>query len=282
MKTLRLMGFGLFAVLLSFTFASCDPNNDPDPVIPEPPTPEKRLAKMTIEEVEVDGSDTQRWIETTLFNYDDQGRVAYVNTYYNNNEISNTIEDSYTISYSNNEITCNRADVYEKETFRLSNGKIIQATEDFEYFTYTHSYEYNSQNYLSEIIGNYDRYTLTWNGTQLASVKESDTDGEQTFYNFNYDKTCKGYNPVVVLELAHSILYEGEIFPIITNPELAGIKTTHLVKESDEIEVDDDTEEKEYKYTYELYDDGYLKSCRVQQYEDGEADDYIIYNFTWE
>ena len=41
MKTLRLIGFGLFAVLLSFAMASCDPDPDPDPdPTPDPDIPE--------------------------------------------------------------------------------------------------------------------------------------------------------------------------------------------------------------------------------------------------
>lgn len=45
MKTLRLIGFGLFAVLLSFAMASCDP--DPDPDSDPDPTPDEKTLTIS-------------------------------------------------------------------------------------------------------------------------------------------------------------------------------------------------------------------------------------------
>ena len=75
MKTLRLIGFGLFAVLLSFAFASCDPDDDgDDETTPETPVVTNPLVGTWV-------CDEGDWKHTVTFNSDGTGKNIYLEYY---------------------------------------------------------------------------------------------------------------------------------------------------------------------------------------------------------
>lgn len=244
-----------------------DEEDEPEPK-PEPDKT-KRLVKMTKEEYDdKDGLHTK----IRQFDYNNNGKLISVTEYDNDG----TIDDIYSITYSENAIISTEredgvSEVDNVVTFKLSDGKIIFGLEDFSSFSYSHSYSYNS-NYLIETTGGLGYTTFTWSGNKLMKVYENIEDDEDE-YIFEYDgQTCKGYNPAIVLPFAHSIIYEGEIFHLIANPELIGFKTNSLPKSAkcgDEI----------IHFTYELNDDGYLRKCSIVE---NNGPSYEAYTFNWE
>ena len=83
MKTLRLIGFGLLAVLLNFTFVSCDPDPDPEP---EPSPDTNPLVGTWV-------YDEGDWISSFTFNSDGTGVEL---DYYN----GSVEEDKFTYVYN--------------------------------------------------------------------------------------------------------------------------------------------------------------------------------------
>ncbi|MBQ8593934.1 MAG: hypothetical protein IJ467_06545 [Bacteroidaceae bacterium] len=286
MKDLRLLKNLFFFLLLGFSLCAiqaCGDDDEKDETIEEPtikddeeeivPSTPKRLVQMIEEEYdEGDGLH----IHTYQFDYDKNGKLASVTEY----DTDGDVDDTYSISYTENSITCVETDDKEEDyngesenvTFRLLNGRINMAIEKHgSSLSYTHSYSYNSSNYLVKTKGELGNMTFTWEGDKLmGGYKHVDKDNYA--YSLEYDgKTCKGYNPVMVWMLASDILYESDCFPVVVGPELAGFKTTQLpksVKEGDETT----------NFTYELYEDGYLKQCMA--IEDDSY--YEVYTFVWE
>lgn len=73
MKTLRLIGFGLFAVLMSFVMVSCSGDDDDD-VTPEPePTPETPVVTNPLVGTWV--SEAENWKQTATFNSNGTGKL---------------------------------------------------------------------------------------------------------------------------------------------------------------------------------------------------------------
>ena len=241
-----------------------------DAIEPTPvPNKTKRLVQITEEDYEEkDGLHTNIF----QFDYNDNGKLVSVTEY----DDDGTIDDIYSITYSENSIICTErengvSEVDNVVTFKLSDGKVIFALEEFSSFSYSHSYSYNS-NYLTETTGRLGNATFTWSGDKLMETYENVEDDEDE-YIFEYDgQTCKGYNPAIVLFFAHKIIYEAEIFPLIANPELIGFKTNLLpesAKCGDEI----------VHFTYELNDDGYLRKCSIVE---NNGPSYEAYTFNWE
>lgn len=229
----------------------------------------KRLAQMMEEDYESNGG-----LYTNIYNFDynDNGKLVSVTEY----DDDGTIDDIYSITYSENTIICterenNVSEVDNVVTFKLSDGKVIFALEEFSSFSYSHSYSYNS-NYLTETTGRSGNATFTWSGDKLMET-DKNVENDEDEYIFEYDgQTCKGYNPAIVLFFANKIIYEAKILPLIANPELIGFKTNLLPKSAkcgDEI----------VHFTYELNDDGYLRKCKIWE-NDGPS--YEAYTFNWE
>lgn len=272
MKTFRLIGMGLIAVLMSFTIASCGDDEEDDSTIENPNKPnlstDKRLVQVKVEYYEGHGVDH---VDFEL-EYDNHGRVISLIEY----EEDGTIDNVHSIKYSENSIILTGKTDYlpSVTTFIVGDGRIVAGTEDGDhgYYTHTHSYSYNSYNYLNEIKGDLGERTFTWSENKLIETKDY-IDKSRDHYYFEYDnKTCKGYNPAII---SWGVVAEEEdlIFTFIAaNPELIGFKTNHLPKRA--IAGD------EYvNFSYELDDDGYLKKC-VEVANNGE--DPKAYTFVWE
>lgn len=272
MKTLRLIGMGLFAVLMSFTIASCGDDEEDDPSSENPNKPDSNTDKKLVQ-VKVEDYEQGDGLHVDYFKleYDNQGRVISSIEYEDDGTLGG---DGYKINYSGGSIVCTEQDEDPNIlTFIVADGKIVVGNEEAPYFSYSHSYNYNSYNYLTEIRGELGQTTFTWSENKLMEVKENIEDDEDHYY-FEYDgKTCKGYNPAIIISFAEIMYEEDDILPFIAaNPELIGFKTNHLPKRAI---VGD-----EYvNFTYELDDNGYLKRY-IEVENNGE--DYKAYTFFWE
>lgn len=283
MKTLRFINTGLFAILLSFTFVACgddeeeyerpnDPTTENPTPVPEPET-SKKLVKIVEKEGEIREDYIDEGIRTYTFNYDSRGNVISALEY--QDEYDNTICNNF--DYTNDSIiTFNfklDGDYGEKVTFGLSNNKIIYAKrEDLEdgSLWYEFNYEYNSSNQLTQYYqSSIGHEYLIWSGNKLIESNGDFWEFEDKIYEYG-NKTCKGYNPILVFEYCNIFL------PIVAKPELLGLKTNELPTsyyEGGDIA----------KCTYEFYDDGYLKKCTMSWVDEfGIADEYSEYTFIWE
>lgn len=100
MKTLRLIGFGLFAVLLSFAMASCSGDDDDDET-PEPdPTPETPVVTNPLVGTWV--CDEGDWKETVTFNSNGTGKTIEME-YYNGSW--ERYEERFTYTYNRSNST---------------------------------------------------------------------------------------------------------------------------------------------------------------------------------
>ena len=229
--------------------------------------PSKKLLQIVEEDYNRFG-DEKSDVDTYLFNYDSQGKLVLVTK----------DKDKYAISYSENSIIITTDE--ETATFRLSDSKIASAIEEYSDFSYTYACIYNKSGYLvraekSDLLSsssNETSYkTFTWDGNKLTGYVKDGSKPESCYLEYN-GKTCKGYNPVI--PLLFDPMYEFDGGPIIAKPEIAGLKTDQLpdfmsLKSYESYTID---------FSYEFYDDGYLKKCTLTEREGG----YTIYTFTWE
>lgn len=272
MKTLRFIGMGLFAVLLSFTIVSCgDDEDEQGEVTPVNPDPK---AKRLVQIVEVHADDGDFDTDYYNFEYDNQGRLILVTEY----ESDGDVDDIYKVKYSGNSIIQTEEAEYDGDfvnviTLNCAEGKVFLGTEEYSGFSYAHNYNYNSSNYLTEARGGLGYTTLTWSGNKLMEAYEK-VDGYEDDYTFVYDgKTCNGPNPVFVLFFSN-IMYESEAFPLIANPELIGLQTNQLPKTA---YFGNDVA----NFTYEFDNDGYLKTF-IETENYNSDDHYKYYAFVWE
>lgn len=268
MKTFRLIGMALLAVIGSVNFTACSSDDDEDNPIKNNDgivTHQKKL--MEIKETDEDGTNT------ITFLYDSKGRlisVAESNYDKHDNEIFN-------ITWGNNSITTTNNG--ESTTHSLTEGLVRTSKNDYG----TDTYAYNSSNQLIVIKETrdkaYDEGTsnYTWDNESLIKYTYNDgKDYEPNVYEYTYSgKTCKGWCPNIQDE-AWDAIDNGLIF--IAHPELVGMRTTQLPdqcynKSISKNEYYNDTFKETYKYesiseataiyTYKLNSDGYVESLTM-------------------
>lgn len=271
MKTLRLFGMAIVAVMLAMPATSCDDDDDDDNTQTETTedgivTGQKKLVKI-VEYYE--NSYGEAGLDTTILRYDSKGRLirgegddykpegagfvydhAYLQTYtWTENSIAyHYNEDGYTGDY----------------TFVLSDNLVMEKAGG----SYTVTYQYDSDKRIaleSEKDGSYtDEYYYSWDDDKLVRIYRLGAYDNELHYG---GKTCKGYNPwladwVSSLAVAH--------------PELFGCRTNQLPDY--QIRRYEDGEEKRQEFSYTFYKDGYLESV-TQTDDDG---DYYKETYFWE
>ena len=275
MKTLRFISAGLFVVLLSFTITACGDDEEEDEILNDPPTenptpdsePNTSKKLVRIERISCDG-DTL----TYSFDYDNSNKVSLVTIYSNDG-----FWERFPIEYSDSTISC-KGEYGGKDIFNLSARKIVNAFVGEDGFTTEQIFNYNSDGHLVhyEVISK--RWTpqkmLSWTGdrmmTKLDYLSSSSTDPfGSNWYFYNTGQTCKGFNPMIVFEFMGC----GEQYVFVyAQPELVGLKSNYLISSW---ESNDDGRE----YNYSFYENGYLKSCAIEEVE-GVIN--CTYTFVWE
>lgn len=271
MKTFRFIGVGLFAVLLSFTFTACGDDEEED--LPKDPTTEnitpndstqnkptevpeknKKLVKIRITE----GS-SYHW--EAVFTYHKQGRISTVVE-----RLGEYSPKVYNIIYIGDSISIVDGGGY-RTTNTLWDNKVLSTSSDCSQYNLVYD------THLINVDGDiFDGDTfLSWEGDKL--IKFFETDYKEQHWTYD-GKTCKGYNPVILMEAFY------EWFPAMAHPELIGMRTNYLPSSS-LIEYNDGERASCY-YTYKFDEDGYLKECIVETSSDEYGITVEAYYFTWE
>ncbi|MDD3039643.1 hypothetical protein [Bacteroides sp.] len=263
MRTFRLLGMALVAVMMCVNFVACSDDEEGDD------TPAKNddgiitNQKKLIEIKETYDDETN----TLIFSYDNKGRV--ISAVEKDSENSGSETTNFT--WGNNSIIAtedNRSIIY------TLNGGLVRTSQGDGYST---SYTYNTSNNLSIIkeISSHssnESYTntLTWANNKIT--KYSTEGGSEYQYTYS-GKTCKGWFPCLDNEV-----WDNLDVVFYAHPELAGMRNSQLPdqiysKYIDKGEYYDDyyqeickyetTYEETIKFTYTLNSEGYVESCTV-------------------
>lgn len=277
MKTFRMIGLALFAILLCVNFTSCSSNDDNEPEIDNESgvvTNEKKLIEMKMDE----GSEVITW----AFSYDEKGRLTTIKGI----EIDDEFDDDNTF-YRN--ITWGDGVLFYKcghnnITFTLDNGLIKSAeSENGDLMNATFTYNSSKQLITFKEVEDYDTYVnnFTWESDRLAKITDEDGNVIQLSYD---NKTCKGYCPILSFIFAEDMVDDNEFFA--AHPELIGLRTNKLLSKAyEKWEYGEDSyEENTIEFSYTFTNDGYIESCTIKETEiyNGEEDvDITIWTFKW-
>ena len=245
MKTFRLIGMALLAVVMSINFTSCsdddeEPIKNDDGII----TNQKRL--MEIKETNAEGS-----IEIYTFSYDSKGRLISVTDSWNGKEHYTT-----RFTWGNNTIIAT-SDDDDANTYTLTDNLVRKQQGDGEY---SKIFTYNSSNQLIKVDEMDERhssddcsYTYTWDNGKMTKYIYKENNSENSYvYEYTYNgKTCKGWFPNIEDE-SWTPLDDDYIF--FAHPELIGMRTNQL------------PEQIFNKYTdkSEYYDEYYKETCKYE------------------
>ena len=264
MKTFRLIGMALIAVMTCANFIACSSDDeiikDDDGVI----TSEKKLVEIKM----TDNSEIITWD----FSYGSKGKLASITcTEKYNNETDINITN---ITWGDN--TVMESENGESTTYSINDGLIRSGSESRgrNYsFAYNLSKQLTTYQYTDEHYSN--SRTLTWeNGKVTQMTYEKDEPSTITYGN----QTCKGFFPLM------AFMVEDDFKLMLAHPELIGMRTTLLPTQ---INSKDDYYETTEKYTYTLNKDRYVESCTMI-YTEKRLDinethtDTTIYTFKWE
>ena len=195
MKTFRMTGMAVMAVIMGLGLASC--NKEENPKGNEDFSKEKKLVKMVAKDE--NGGD----LEVFTFKYDDKGRVIESTGSFDHGKHSWTSD----FSWSDNLIMING-----DYAIALENGR-IKSNSDNETFVY------NESDRITRYIGKYDSATITWDGDKIVSM--SSYVGPNL--TFAYGEPCKkGYCPLIPY-----LLFEYDNLSL-AHPELFGARSKEL------------------------------------------------------
>lgn len=265
MKTFRLIGLAVMAIMVSVNLSSCSKDDDPTKNDDGIVIGEKKLVQVT----ELNLASEENSSMTFDFSYDSEGRLISITRTYSYDD-----SDIRTANYiwGNNTIFEQTED--DNTTFNLENNlvKTIQESDDDDII----SFLYNSSNQLiaeygtNNIIGNWKRNYI-WDNNKLLSYDD--------YEKYTYSgKTCKGYFPLIFPD----DFSEGyDLF--IAHPELNGMRSQQLPDKETTNYSDGSTHVVDYLYTFDK--EGYLETCTMNitnQYNSNVSTWKIIYTFKWE
>ena len=258
MKTFRLIGMALLAVVMCVNFASCSDDDDPikndDGII----TNQKKL--MEIKETSDDG-----YISIYTFSYDNQSRLTSIV----DNEDGHSDNNIINFTWGNNTIIATkRGDA--RRTYTLSDN-LVRKQQNNE--GASKAFTYNSSNQLIKVDETDERhsgddcsYTYTWDNGKMTKHIYKENNSEKSYvYEYTYNgKTCKGWFPNMEDE-GWDALDDDYIF--FAHPELVGMRTNQLPEQI----FSKDTE------IYEYYDEYFKETCKSEYtYEDTVKFEYKL------
>jgi len=264
MKTFRMIGMAMFAVLMCVNFAACSGSDNDEPEVDKESgvvINEKKLVEMKIDEGII-----------IAFTYDDKDKLVSAK----GTEIYNGKSYIYTYNY----IWGNNIIKHDGLTFTLADG-LIQSTDssddkDLSDATFT----YNSSKQLTSFKDNYNESisTFVWSNNKITKkTYESEWWNENTTIEYS-DKTCKGYFPLMAW--GDDMIDDNPLF--LAHPELVGMRNNLLpIKIYSSSKNSECTTEISYTFTK----DGYIESCTSKETEvdnDNTEVETTIYTFKWE
>lgn len=250
MKTIRVIGMALFAVLLSVGLASCS-EDEPSA------NGEVKLVEANMEVISKYGVSAKKW----RISYDSEGKVSLVQRI----DVEDGDCDDFNFVWTPNAVVDMRKDI----EYIIENGLVRRIMWQgnmvpLEYNTAGHltSYDYKTYDF------NYEK-SFTWDGDKLIEYGRSDSSSKRRISYGN--QTCKGYFPLIAFP--ELVIVDDDQHLFLTNPELVGMKTNQLPVKA----VDGDTTE-EYAYTFT--NGGYIKTCTITEKWDGHVKK-TTWTFDW-
>lgn len=260
MKTFKMIGIALMAVLMCVNFTACSEDDPTD----ESPQYELVTSGKKLVKIEFTFSYPSDFIEVWDFNYDSEGKLIEA-TFTDNYE--NQTKTRYT--WNNNIINVLEKDYKNTEyeyTYNLKNGLV----QDW------NNIKYNETGRPEKIMGS----TIKWDNDKYTRISTpyqvSENLTAYVFTQYYYAKngtTCNGYYPFIPLGPVN----EEKDFLFIIHPELAGMRSTQIpvsFLHSDAFY----NITTQGTYTHRLDDEGYISEFRKR--EEGDWYEYI-YTMTW-
>ncbi len=248
MKTFRLIGMALIAVMLCVNFTACNgPKTSEDGIVIN----QKRIVAIKA------GSELDQESNSVEFAYDSKGRLVRVQegqsittfTWNDKTIIAEERDGKYSTHLSYVRNANGMVECYE------SDNDVI-GTSVYTYDSFNRMCEDKNSSLMSSIL------TCRWVGEKLTEVLLDD----ELMSKFSYSgKTCKGYSPFI------PILLGDANYLSFTHPELFGLRTTKLCND-----IIFGGEKGELVYT--LNKDGYVETMKWIIPDEEE----ITYTFTWE
>ena len=207
MKTIRLLGMTLTAIIISVSLSACgdDDSDSPETLM----NPEAKHITRIVQE-EDDGDKTEY-----IFSYDSQGRVtSMVEKETDRTRASYTYTQTYDFTYGDNTVTINRDNKY-TYAYSLLNGRITSCKRESQYSSNTQAkvttYSYDTQGHLVSMNENDENRTYTWSGGDLTEADETDIeyDGERHhWYKIDYSShtTPANYIPIFLFDSREAAL----------------------------------------------------------------------------
>lgn len=282
MKTLRLIGLALVAVMLSAATTACDDDDDDDDT-------QNSQTSTSNNGIIVDGKklvktvqyqdDREEDADTFTFSYDSEGRVSNISYYF-----QGRLRRSEDFVWGNGTITETSVDEdgMSVHTYTLKNNRIVSEEGEHSLTTYT----YNSDNRIAKLseteyseYGVYSyTYNYSWDGDKISKETVTHIDYNEATYSavatYHYKgKSCKGFFPFGLsgIDACH--------------PELFGFRS-NLLPDYETTEVlsgGENSSKTVYSYTFD--NDGYLISTTMEEIEETERGTYtwyVHYLYTWE
>ncbi len=316
MRTFRLIGMALLAVVVGVGFIACG-DDEEDEIIKDDNgivTNQKKLREIKYTHDD-SYNDSYGGGSTFTFLYDGEGRLTTAIKEYNNDDEEEEITRYF---WDNNTIT------YNYGTYTLSDNLLREV--DSRQLTYNSSKQLSRAD-LEYLYGGGSSDIYTWDGDKLVKYVEEnrDSDGETNTYNYEYvynGETCNGWFPNIEDESWNNVFEEEYV--CYAHPELVGMRSNQLPAQilykriyKDEFYDEryqevckyESTSEGTWKLEYTLDKDRYVESCVMKYKEmtttiysfqdknyDGvisddernvieariTGDESITYNFTWE
>lgn len=272
MKTFRLIGMAIWAMVMCVNFTACSSDtseleSDENGIT----TNQKRLVELRM-------TDDDGCLEITKYSYDSKGKLLSANygesdNYYDDNNI-------YTFTWGADRIIETRG--RSATTYTLEGGLIKSLSGERGTFSYNANKQLTKYQDVSDDYSYIQSYI--WDGEKLTKIVKTETSKydqypDEDVYELSYSgKTCKGYLPIMVWKVEDGYrLWEA-------HPELIGMRCTQL---PDEMHIKDNhyqyDESIQYAYTFDK--DGYVESCtKVTIYKDAynTSINTTIYTFKWE
>ena len=249
MKTFKLVGMALVAILLCVNFTSCSKDDGPteEPEEGGVVVSGKKLTKISASM----GANSA----TYSFNYDNQGRL--IQSDFSEEYEGDKYTESYQFVWGDDVIKVSRVN---GSSYTLNlNNKLVRNSDNGATFSY------NSSNKFIKGKDNYNEINVIWDGDKLVSISDQDADATLTYDN----KSCKkGYFPFS----ASMIGFCCEML-FMAHPEIAGMRTTQLPSSITWV---DRYETEASTLTYEFDNEGYISKVNIK-----EGSNTYTHTLTW-
>lgn len=271
MKTFRMIGMALFAVLMCVNFAACSSDDDePETNEEGVVTNEKKLVEMT------ETGDTYTYIGKYEFSYDSKGRLEQV-IYKSQNKKNGTTTETEIIEYTwgDNAIYTRRRD-YIDITYSLTKDIVTKMTEKIpDGISVIYNLSYNNSKELTKISHfnpsaelETEQARYNWvNGNIDGYIMDNDE-----IYEIEYTThKNKGWWYSDVEYVGWSAYTDDEAPLFYAHPELLGKQSLYLPKIIK-------SNQYWWEFFYEFDNEGYITKCTAR--DDNEK--RTIYTYKWE